>query len=122
FKDEVEESLRVARALGRRLQAVRLDTPSERGRVTPDLVRETRAKLDLAGYDAVRIFCSGGLDPETIRQLSEAGADGFGVGSYIASAPAINMTLDLKEVSGEPIAKRGRLPGITQNPRLEKVI
>ena len=37
FKDEAEESLRVAEALGERLWGVRLDTPSERGRVTPDL-------------------------------------------------------------------------------------
>ncbi len=122
FKDEVEESLRVARALQGRLQAVRLDTPSERGRVTPELVRETRAKLDLAGFDGVRIFCSGGLDPDTIRQLSAAGADGFGVGSYISAASGINMTLDLKEVNGRPVAKRGRIPGITRNSRLEKLI
>ncbi len=122
FKDEVEESLRVARALKGRLQAVRLDTPSERGRVTPELVRETRAKLDLAGFDCVQIFCSGGLDPDIIRQLSAAGADGFGVGSYIAAAGGINMTLDLKEVSGEPVAKRGRMPGITQTARLEKLM
>ena len=40
FKDEAEESLRVAQALGDRLWGVRLDTPRERGRVTPDLVRE----------------------------------------------------------------------------------
>ena len=41
FKDEAEESLRVADALGDRLWGVRLDTPSERGRVTPELVRAT---------------------------------------------------------------------------------
>ena len=34
FKDEAEEALRVAHALGDRLYGVRLDTPSERGRVT----------------------------------------------------------------------------------------
>src|SRR3970282_20139 len=49
FKDEVEESLRVAEALGDRLYGIRLDTPSERGRVTADLVLEVRARLDLAG-------------------------------------------------------------------------
>ena len=36
FKDEAEEALRVAHALGDRLYGVRLDTPSERGRVTAD--------------------------------------------------------------------------------------
>ena len=50
FKDEAEESLRVADALGDHLWGVRLDTPSERGRVTPDLVKEVRARLDLAGH------------------------------------------------------------------------
>jgi nicotinate phosphoribosyltransferase len=39
FKDEAEEALRVAEALGDRLWGVRLDTPSERGRVTPELVK-----------------------------------------------------------------------------------
>ena len=31
FKDEAEESLNVARALGEKLRGVRLDTPAERG-------------------------------------------------------------------------------------------
>jgi len=34
FKDEAEESLRVAEALGKRLDGVRLDTPGERGGAT----------------------------------------------------------------------------------------
>jgi nicotinate phosphoribosyltransferase len=38
FKDEAEETLRVARALGDDLFGIRLDTPSERGGVTPGLV------------------------------------------------------------------------------------
>lgn len=122
FKDEAEESLRVAAALGEDLGGVRLDTPAERGGVTPDLVKETRARLDQAGFHHVRIFVSGGLNPERIRILSEAGADAFGVGSYIAGASPIDMTLDLKEIRGEPLAKRGRIPGETPNPRLEKMI
>ena len=40
FKDEAEESLRLADALGEKLWGVRLDTPSERGRVTAELVAE----------------------------------------------------------------------------------
>jgi nicotinate phosphoribosyltransferase len=38
---------------------VRLDTPSERGGVTPDLVKEVRARLDQAGFSYVKIFVSG---------------------------------------------------------------
>jgi len=64
FKDEAEESLLVAEALGGRLNSVRLDTPGERG----------------------------------------------------------GVTADLHEVEGKPIAKRGRIPGITPNPRLRRIM
>lgn len=122
FKDEVEESLRVGKALGARLEAIRIDTPGERGGVTAALVRELRAKLDLAGYTQVKIFASGGLDLEKIRLLSEAGVDAFGVGSYISSSVPIDMTMDIKEVNGQPLAKRGRLPGVTPNDALRRVM
>jgi len=55
FKDEAEESLRVARALGENLEGVRLDTPEERGGVTPGLVEEVRVRLDQAGFSQVKL-------------------------------------------------------------------
>ena len=124
FLDEPEEALRVAETLGERLQAVRLDTPSERGGVTPELVKETRARLDQAAFGHVRLFVSGGVTPERIRHFLSSGApvDGFGVGSYITSAQPNDFTADLKQVEGKPIAKRGRIPGITENPRLKRLI
>jgi nicotinate phosphoribosyltransferase len=123
FKDEAEESLRVADALGDRLWGVRLDTPSERGRVTADLVKEVRARLDNAGHEHVRIVVSGGLDAERIGYFKEAGApvDSFAVGSAISDASPIDFTGDLKEIDGRPISKRGRIPGRTENPRLERI-
>jgi len=124
FKDEAEESLLVAEALGERLNSVRLDTPAERGKVTPDLVKEVRARLDLAGFKHVGIFVSGGVDLERIKQFVDEGApvDGFGVGSYITGAKPIDFTADLHEIEGKPIAKRGRIPGITPNPRLKRIM
>jgi nicotinate phosphoribosyltransferase len=123
FKDEAEEALRVAEALGERLWGVRLDTPSERGRVTPDLVKEVRARLDLAGHEHVKIVVSGGLDAERIGQFkaAEAPVDSFAVGSAISDASPIDFTGDLKEIDGRPIAKRGRIPGRTANPRLQRL-
>jgi nicotinate phosphoribosyltransferase len=123
FRDEAEESLRVAQALGDRLYGVRLDTPSERGRVTADLVLEVRARLDQAGYDHVRIVVSGGLSPDRIRYFRErqAPADFFAVGSYISGASPIDFTADIKVIDGRPIAKRGRIPGETPSPRLRPV-
>ncbi|TMC00571.1 MAG: nicotinate phosphoribosyltransferase [Chloroflexi bacterium] len=124
FGDEAQESLRVAAELGERLNAVRLDTPSERGGVTPELVRETRARLDQAGFAWVGIFVSGGVTPERIRRFIESGAPvaGFGVGSYISSAAPNDFTADIKEIEGRPVAKRGRIPGITANDRLQRLI
>jgi nicotinate phosphoribosyltransferase len=121
FKDEAEEALRVAHALGDRLYGVRLDTPSERGRVTVDLVKEVRARLDQAGFSHVRIVVSGGLNPERIAYFKAAGApvDSYAVGSYISGATPIDFTGDIKEIDGEPIAKRGRIPGLTDSPRLK---
>ena len=123
FKDEAEESLRVAQALGDRLYGIRLDTPAERGRVTADLVHEVRARLDQAGFGHVRIVVSGGLNPDRIRYFNDAAApvDSFAVGSYISGATPIDFTGDIKEIDGRPIAKRGRIPGITPSNRLKTV-
>jgi len=123
FKDEAEEALRVAQALGDRLYGIRLDTPSERGRVTPDLVHEIRARLDQAGFGHVKIVVSGGLNPERMGVFREAGApvDSYAVGSYISGATPIDFTGDIKEIDGRPIAKRGRIPGRTDSPRLKRV-
>ena len=123
FKDEAEEALRVAHALGDRLYGIRLDTPSERGRVTADLVHEVRARLDQAGFSHVKIVISGGLNPERIAYFKEAAApvDSYAVGSYISGATPIDFTGDIKVIDGSPIAKRGRIPGLTESPRLKPV-
>jgi nicotinate phosphoribosyltransferase len=123
FRDEGEEALRVAHALGDRLYGIRLDTPSERGRVTPDLVLEIRARLDIEGFDHVRIVVSGGLTPERIAIFKEAGApvDSYAVGSHISGASPIDFTADIKAIDGRPIAKRGRIPGLTPSPRLQAI-
>ncbi len=124
FMDEAEESLRVAKALGEKLNAVRLDTPKELGGVTVELVKRVRSQLDMAGYKKAGIFVSGGFDPEKIKDFRKNGApvDGYGVGSYISGAKPIDFTADLHEVEGKPIAKRGRTPGITPNPRLKRIL
>lgn len=123
FRDEAEEALRVAHALGDKLYGIRLDTPSERGRVTADLVHEVRARLDMEGFGHVKIVVSGGLNPDRIRYFKEAVApvDSYAVGSYISGATPIDFTCDIKEIDGRPIAKRGRIPGLTLSPRLRPV-
>ncbi len=123
FIEEDEESVNVAEALGARLESVRLDTPAELGGVTVELAKRVRQRLDNAGFKEVKIFASGGFTPDRIRQFMKEGApvDGFGVGSYITSADPIDFTADLHQVNGKSIAKRGRTPGITPNPRLKRI-
>ena len=81
------------------------------------------ARLDLAGHQHVKIVVSGGLDAERIGQFKAAGApvDSFAIGSAISDASPIDFTGDLKEIDGRPIAKRGRIPGRTANPRLQRL-
>jgi nicotinate phosphoribosyltransferase len=124
FKDEAEEALAVAKALRERLRGIRLDTPKERGGVTPELVHEIRARLDQGGHSHVDIFVSGGITPERIREFVDAGApvSVFAVGYYIAAASPISFTADIKEIDGKAIAKRGRIPGLSVNPRLSQVL
>jgi nicotinate phosphoribosyltransferase len=124
FQDETVEAVRVAEAMGSALEGVRLDTPSERGGVTPALTGEVRARLNMAGFERVHIVISGGMTPERIRSFAEAEApvDSYGVGSYISGARGIDFTGDIREVAGRPVAKRGRTPGMQRNPRLKRVL
>ena len=124
FKDETEEALNVAKALRERLRGIRLDTPRERGGVTPDLVHEIRARLDQGGYSHVDIFVSGGITPDRIREFVDVSApvSVFAVGYYIAAASPISFTADIKEIETRAVAKRGRIPGISTNPRLSQVL
>ena len=118
FCDEKFEALMAAEALGERLSAVRLDTPSSRRGNFRRIVEEVRWELDLRGYEHVKIFLSGGLDEESLRELADV-ADAFGVGGSIASAKPIDFSLDIVEVEGKPVTKRGKLSGRKQIYRCE---
>lgn len=110
FQDEKFESLRAARALGEDLFAVRLDTPSSRRGDLLSILQEVRWELDLRGYEHVKLFVSGGLDEYTIWTLNPA-ADAYGVGTSISNAPVLDFSMDIVEIEGEPIAKRGKASG-----------
>ena len=111
YYDEKTESILAAEALGRDLYGVRLDTPSSRRGNFAEIIREVRWELDSRGYNHVKIFVSGGLNDESVAELSLAGADGFGVGTSVSNAPSIDFALDIVEAKGKPVAKRGKLGG-----------
>ena len=109
YYDEKTESIMAAEALGKDLYGVRLDTPGSRRGDFAEIIREVRWELDARGFDKVKIFVSGGLDEHSVGRYARAGADGFGVGSAVSSAPAVDFALDIVEIEGRPVAKRGKL-------------
>lgn len=113
LQDEKFEAIRVAEALGKDLFAVRLDTPSSRRGDFFRILEEVRWELDLRGFDHIRIIVSGGIDEDQILRLNPV-ADGYGVGTSIANAPVVNFALDIMEIEGVPIAKRGKRSGAKQ--------
>ena len=121
--DCVRTSLDVARALGRRLWGVRLDTSenmvdqsilTEMGSfaptgVNPQLVWNVRRALDREGFGSVRIVVSGGFTVEKIRAFEEAGVpvDSYGVGSSLFNGQ-YDFTADIVRVNGRTQHKVGR--------------
>src|SRR5262245_13666094 len=123
LQDEKFEAIRVAEALGRDLYAVRLDTPSSRRGDFYRILDEVRWELDYRGYEHVKILASGGIDEYEILKLNPL-VDGYGVGTSIANAPVLSFALDIMEIDGKRMAKRGkrsgakqvwRVPGTVQN-------
>src|SRR5213595_1148266 len=113
LQDEKFEAMRVAQALGKDLYAVRLDTPSSRRGDFFRILEEVRWELDIRGFEHVKIFASGGIDEYEILALNPL-VDGYGVGTSIANAPVLSFALDIMEIEGRPMAKRGKRSGAKQ--------
>ncbi len=111
FSDEKTESLRVAKALGKKLNAVRIDTPTSRRGNFEEIARELRKELDLHNFQNVGIFASGGLNEYNIINLNKW-VDGYGIGTSISNAPTINFSMDIVEIEGKPITKKGKIAGM----------
>jgi nicotinate phosphoribosyltransferase len=110
LQDEKFEVLNVARALGERLYAVRFDTPMSRRGNFYRILEEARWELDLRGFSYVKFFVSGGIREEDIPVLNPL-VHGYGIGTSISNAPVIDFAMDIIEVNGKPIAKRGKWSG-----------
>uniref|UniRef100_A0A7V3ZY05 nicotinate phosphoribosyltransferase n=1 Tax=candidate division WOR-3 bacterium TaxID=2052148 RepID=A0A7V3ZY05_UNCW3 len=110
FGDEKFAALEAASKI-KDLLGVRLDTPASRRGNMERIVKEVRWELNLRGFENVRIYVSGGLDEDDIPPLKKAGAFGFGVGTSISNAPTIDFAMDIVEVEGIPLAKKGKFSG-----------
>ncbi len=110
FLDEKFEVLNVAQALGERLYAVRFDTPASRRGNFYRILEEARWELELRGLGHVRFFVSGGIHEADIPVLNPV-VHGYGIGTSISNAPVVDFAMDIVEVDGKPLAKRGKWSG-----------
>ena len=129
----VKTSLAVARALGKKLWGVRLDTSREirdrsvKGRgaesygVSPELVWNVRKTLDREGFPWVKIIISGGFNVKRIQDFMKRRVpfDAVGIGSAFLNE-RIEFTADIVKLNGKPCAKVGR--SHRPNPRLKRVL
>jgi len=110
FNDEKFEAVRVAEAMGETLYSVRLDTPASRRGDFYRILEEVRWELDLRGFKRVKLFVSGGINEEDLPRLNPM-VDAYGIGTAISNAPVVDFAMDIVEVDGEPLAKRGKWSG-----------
>ncbi len=110
FLDEKFEAINVAEALGERLFAVRLDTPSSRRGDFYRILEEVRWELDLRGHNHVKLFVSGGIREGDIPVLNPL-VDAYGIGTSISNAPVVDYAMDIMELEGRAVAKRGKWSG-----------
>lgn len=108
YCDEKQESIWAAENI-ENLYGVRLDTPGSRRGEMEKIVEEVRWELDIRGYKDIKIFVSGGIREEDIDKLKHA--HGFGVGTSISASATIDFALDIVDMEGMPVAKRGKLGG-----------
>ena len=119
FGDEKFKAIEAAEKFPQ-IDFIRIDTPSSRRGNFPQIIREIRWELDIRGFSKIKIMVSGGLKKEQIQELKDAGVDSFGVGTSIASARSIDFAMDIVEIDGRPITKRGKLSGMKNVYRCDK--
>ncbi len=122
YCDEKSEAILAVENL-RRVDGIRLDTPSSRRGDIRAIIEEVIWELKLRGKE-VKIVLSGGIGFEDITRLRDI-VDIFGVGTAIACAKPVDFALDIVEKEGKAVAKRGKLGGrktIIRNGVIDEIV
>jgi len=112
YYDEKTEAILAVENV-KRVDGVRLDTPSSRRGNLRKIIEEVRWELDIRGKRDVKIVLSGGISIKDVLELRDL-VDAFGVGTAIAGAKPIDFALDIVEREGKFVAKRGKRGGMKQ--------
>jgi nicotinate phosphoribosyltransferase len=111
FGDEKFKAIEVAEKFPD-IDFIRLDTPSSRRGNFSQIIREIRWELDIRGHKNIKIMVSGGIRRDQIKELKEAGVNSFGIGTSIVSGKVIDFAMDIVEINGKAITKRGKFSGM----------
>ena len=135
--DVVTDSLKLARAIGTKLNAVRVDTSKslidhyfddkdtsgfDPHGVCKELIFALREALDKEGFNYVKIVVSSSFTAEKIKEWKKLNVpvDLYGVGTSFVNNMTCGFTGDLVMLNGKPQAKEGRAN--YPSSRLQKVI
>lgn len=119
------DAISLARALGTKLKAIRVDTSKalidhyfddkdtsgfDPHGVCKQLIYALRNELDKNGFQYVKIVVSSGFTAEKIDEWTKENVpvDMYGVGTYLCKNDTCGFTGDLVELDGKPEAKEGR--------------
>lgn len=112
YFDEKTEAIMAVENV-KRVDGVRLDTPTSRRGNIRKIIEEVRWELNIRGKEDVKIVLSGGLSINDVFNLRDI-VDSFGVGTFISGAEPMDFALDIVEKEGKPVAKRGKRGGMKQ--------
>ena len=145
--DETEEAKKIVENFPS-IRGLKIETPPERGD-SGYIIKEVRERLDQLGFSNTQLSISGDFNPKSISQIidiekewqnetsripnSEEGDNQMppnlnrrivqviGIDRYIACHKPISISPHLKIIDGNPVAKRGQIPGLISSHRLLKV-
>ena len=134
------------------VRGLKVETPLERGGVNAVLLREIRERLDQKGFTNTQLSVSGDLTPRSINSIIEVEKEwlgdlnrlqnsssnqeydqinqnlnrrivqAIGINRFIACHSPVDISAYLKDIDGVPVSKRGKVPGITANTRISKIL
>lgn len=147
--DESEEAKKVVENFPS-IRGLKIETPDERGGIKGEVLREVRERLDQLGFINTQLSISGDLNPKSIQDIIEIEKEwqsetninfekneidstpsnnlnrrlvqAIGIDRYIACRKPLKIGSYLKLVDGNPVAKRGQVPGILSGARLNKML
>ena len=119
------ESLKIAENLKEKTRGVELVIDNYNSKEDFDIINELRIRLDNAGYKFVEIYISGdSINPDSIAVLKDENypIQGIIVEKYIGLAQSLPFRSEIKQIEGKQVGRNGQIPGIIDNPKLNKLI